>query len=195
LAFSSFTICILQFAICILHSDLLLRPAGCRMSSYQIRPFRPADREAILRLTVDSFGGVAIEKNAENLFGLINGKDWKWRKARQVDCELERDPGGAFVAEDQGKVVGYVTTYSDRESGVGYIPNLAVDSEQRGSGIGRALIERALEHFRQQGLANARIETLQQNPIGQHLYPSCGFREVARQIYYGLDLQSPSPGC
>jgi len=161
------------------------------MQTYSIRAYRPADRETILRLTVDSFVHVSIERNAENLFGVLNGKDWKWRKARQVDGDLDRDAQGAFVAESNGVIVGYITTYSDQESGIGYIPNLAVAADQRGSGIGRALIERALEHFRQQGLVNARIETLQQNPVGQHLYPSCGFREVARQIFYGLDLSSP----
>ena len=94
------------------------------------------------------------------------------------------------MADRSGEVVGYITTYCDREAGIGYIPNLAVDAQLRGSGIGRALIEEAIMHFRAQGMENARIETLQQNPIGQHLYPSCGFREVARQIYYGLDLKS-----
>jgi len=160
------------------------------MNSYNIRTYRASDREAILRLTVDSFVNVSIERNAESLFGAIHGKDWKWRKARQVDADLERDPQGVFVADRDGDVVGYITTYCDRETGVGYIPNLAVDAEQRGSGIGRALIEHAIAHFREQGMENARIETLQQNPIGQHLYPSCGFREVARQIFYGLDLKS-----
>jgi hypothetical protein len=30
----------------------------------------------------------------------------------------------------------------------------------------------------------SRIETLEQNPIGQHLYPSLGFQEFARQIHF-----------
>ena len=34
----------------------------------------------------------------------------------------------------------------------------------------------------------AKIETLDQNPIGQKLYPSLGFREVARQIHYAMRL-------
>ena len=42
----------------------------------------------------------------------------------------------------------------------------------------------------------AKIETLEQNPVGQALYPSLGFREVARQIHYAmrLDASTPSPG-
>ena len=34
----------------------------------------------------------------------------------------------------------------------------------------------------------AKIETLDQNPVGQALYPSLGFTEVARQIHYAMRL-------
>ena len=48
--------------------------------------------------------------------------------------------------------------------------------------------EHALQHFRDCGLTHAKIETLEQNATGQHLYTSLGFREVARQIHYVADL-------
>jgi ribosomal protein S18 acetylase RimI-like enzyme len=35
---------------------------------------------------------------------------------------------------------------------------------------------------------SAMIETMTHNPIGQHLYPSCGFEEIGRQIHYALKL-------
>ena len=34
----------------------------------------------------------------------------------------------------------------------------------------------------------AKIETLVQNPVGSHLYPSVGFQEVARQIHFAMPL-------
>jgi ribosomal protein S18 acetylase RimI-like enzyme len=92
------------------------------------------------------------------------------------------------VAEAGGRVLGYITTQVDRESGKGRIPNLAVDASARGQGIGRRLIEHALEYFRRQGLAFAMIETMENNPVGQRLYPSCGFEEVGRQIHYVCKL-------
>ena len=42
----------------------------------------------------------------------------------------------------------------------------------------------------------ARIETLAHNEIGQHLYPSLGFEEVARQVHFAMDLTNsaePAP--
>ena len=95
---------------------------------------------------------------------------------------------GIFVAEVEGVVVGYITTRFDREAGQGRIPNLAVASDWRGCGLGRRLIEHALEVFRREGLEYAVIETMAQNAIGEHLYPACGFQEVARQNHYARRL-------
>ena len=66
---------------------------------------------------------------------------------------------------------------------------MAVRAGLRGRGIGRKLIDAALGLFREAGLELARIETLDQNPIGQHLYPDFGFVEVARQIHFAMRLR------
>jgi ribosomal-protein-alanine N-acetyltransferase len=88
------------------------------------------------------------------------------------------------VAEDNGCVVGYITTWQDREAGIGHIPNIAIAPEYRGQGLGRVLIEHALAHFRASGLTHAKIETLAQNVVGNHLYRDLGFVEVARQVHF-----------
>jgi ribosomal protein S18 acetylase RimI-like enzyme len=157
-----------------------------------IRPFAPDDLPRIQAITVASFEGVSIDRNIEAQFGLVAGKDWRARKARDVTTDCEVQPEGVFVAEVDGEVVGYVTTRLDRFTGIGRIPNLAVDASRRGIGIGTRLIEHALQWMREQGMAMARIETLVQNERGQALYPRFGFREVARQIHYVLPLE-PTP--
>lgn len=155
----------------------------------QIRPYRESDREIIKAITTEAFSGVSIDHNLERLFGAIAGHDWRWRKARQIDDDIAAPGAAILVAEDEhGTVAGYVTTRIDQDSGVGLIPNLAVRADQRGRGLGRQLIEAALELFRSAGLQIARIETLDQNAVGQHLYPDCGFVEVARQIHYARRL-------
>ena len=98
------------------------------------------------------------------------------------------NPNGVFVAEGEGRIAGYITTLLDRDSGKGRIPNLAVTADCRGQGLGRQLIEHALDYFRRQGLVYAVIETMAQNEAGQHLYPACGFAEVARQIHFARKL-------
>lgn len=154
-----------------------------------IRPYCEADRDVIKAITVEAFDGVSIDQNIERHFGPVGCHDWCWRKARQIDDDIQALGSSIWIAEgDNQEILGYISTRIDRETGVGFIPNLAVRAGCRGEGIGRKLIEHAIDQFRRAGLAIARIETLDQNPIGQYLYPSCGFVEVARQIHFARQL-------
>jgi ribosomal protein S18 acetylase RimI-like enzyme len=154
-----------------------------------IRTYQPQDLSRIQEITVNSFEQVSIDRNIEQQFGFVNGRDWKERKARDVAADCDVQPDGVFVAEEEGAVAGYVTTRLDHFTGIGRIPNLAVDERFRGKGIGTALIEHAVQWMRQQGMDMAKIETLDQNDRGQALYPRCGFREVARQIHFVMPLR------
>jgi ribosomal protein S18 acetylase RimI-like enzyme len=158
------------------------------MTNVTIRPYRPDDLDAVKRLTVEAFDNVTLEKSVEDTLGILCGRDWRWRKARHLDEDAAANPAGIFVAEAEGRVVGYITTHVDREAGKGRIPNLAVAADFRGHGLGRRLIEHALDYFRREGLEYAMIETMAHNEVGQHLYPDCGFIEVARQIHYAMKL-------
>lgn len=154
-----------------------------------IRSFQPDDLPVIKEITVEAFDGVSIDQGIEHEFGIINGHNWQWRKGRHIDEDVEREPQGVFVAEVDGQIVGSISTWQDHEAGIGHIPNLSLRPEYRGQGIGRRLIEFALDRFRQNGLTHAKIETLVQNEVGKHLYQSLGFREVARQIHFLADLR------
>ena len=153
-----------------------------------IRPFRDEDLARVQQITVESFEPVSIDRNIERDFGRVAGRDWKQRKARDVATDCEVQPEGVFVAEEDGVVIGYITTRLDRVNGIGRIPNLAVDADYRGRSVGSDLIRHALAWMREQGMAMAKIETLDQNERGQALYPRFGFREVARQIHYVMPL-------
>jgi ribosomal protein S18 acetylase RimI-like enzyme len=155
-----------------------------------IRPYRPEDLARLQEITAQTFGPVSIDRNMEQLFGPFGQGGWQGRKVAAIadDCKLQ--PDGVFVAEDPQthKPIGYITTRLSQTSKIGWIPNLAVDPAYQGKGLGRALIQYAIDFFRQSGMEVAKIETLEQNPIGQGLYPTLGFKEVARQIHYAMRL-------
>ena len=114
---------------------------------------------------------------------------WQRIKGQVVASEVAANPAGCFVAEMEGRIIGYVTTVINPLAGRGTIANLAVSAAAQGKGAGRKLIERALEHFRSLGLVQARIDTLESNEVGKHLYPDVGFREVVREIHYFMCLK------
>ncbi len=167
-----------------------------RRPSPLIRPYRPDDRDAILDITVRAFDGVSIDQNIERRFGTIAGVGWQERKAGHLAADFAAEPEGIFVAECGGRVAGYVTTRSSPRTRIGHILNLAVHPDHQGRGLGRRLLEAALDHLRAAGMAYVRIETLEQNERCMALYPTFGFQEVARQIHYILplgDASSPPP--
>jgi ribosomal protein S18 acetylase RimI-like enzyme len=160
-----------------------------------IRPFRESDRDRLKTITAAVFGPAAVDYYLERRFGVIQGHDWRWRKVRHIDDDIRNNAGRIFVYDEParivgGGVVGYITVTVDREAGIGRIPNLAVAAAAQGRGIGRALVEHALEYLRSEGMMFARVETLDGNAAGQFLYPALGFEEIVRQIYYVTRLRA-----
>lgn len=153
-----------------------------------IRHYRPEDLRELRQITVDSFGAVALDQMLEDRLGVWNGRTWRDRKADHIDEDCAANPGGCFVAERSGQILGYITTRVDVLNSVGRIPNLAVVEAARGLGLGRRLIHHALDYFREQGVKVAKIETMASNVIGQNLYPSCGFQEIGRQVHFAMKL-------
>ncbi|MEP6571180.1 MAG: ribosomal protein S18-alanine N-acetyltransferase [Gemmatimonadota bacterium] len=67
----------------------------------------------------------------------------------------------------------------------GEVLNLAVAPEYRGVGIGRALLDAGLDHFRSCGVAEVFLEVRESNRHAQELYLANGFRPVGqRKSYY-----------
>ena len=154
-----------------------------------IRLYRPDDLPILKQLMVEVFDGVSMDQAMEREFGTVGGGDWKWHKARQLDVDVSRKEATIFVAEVDGQIVAFITTWQDQAAGIGHIPKLSVAKEFQGRGMGRKLIQQALDYFRQSGMTHAKIETVVQIETGNYLYRSVGFREIARQIHYVGDLR------
>ncbi len=89
-----------------------------------------------------------------------------------------------FVAEDgEGNIAGYICPMQVLDEG--QILDVAVLPACRGTGIGRLLVERALQTFRLQGASYVCLEVRPSNAAAQHLYSECGFvAEGRRKAYY-----------
>ncbi len=150
-----------------------------------IRSYVAADRERLKDITEQAFPAVSVDKLIEERYGVLNGTSWSVRKRQAIDDDCDANPDGIFVAEDDhGRIVGFISTRLWPETRMGWIPNIAVDPSCQGQGIGRRLIERALDYFRAEGMTHAKLETLANNEVGKHLYPALGFEELVSQIHY-----------
>lgn len=74
----------------------------------------------------------------------------------------------------------------------GYIEDIVVDRRYRRLGVGRALIQQAIEWARQKQLPGIMLETQNNNLAGCRLYESCGFELAGfdRCLYQGIDPAS-----
>jgi len=69
------------------------------------------------------------------------------------------EPEGCFVAVFGGKVVGLITSISF--GSVGWVGNVIVQSAHRGEGIGRELVERALDYLEKKGVTTVGLYAYQ----------------------------------
>jgi len=158
------------------------------VSELTIRRYKRRDRKIVLRITEESFGPFCLDGNIEERFGTVAGTTWQDRKRSGIDYDLRKNPEHTFVAEMDGRVVGYVSGRIYRSTSIGHVANMAVHPEYQGRGAGRKLLAAMIEHFRECGMRYARIETLEQNYKGRRFYPSVGFEEIGRQIFYFREL-------
>jgi ribosomal protein S18 acetylase RimI-like enzyme len=154
-----------------------------------IRPYQPSDLEILERLTVEGFVGVGVDYLIDQRWPGESPLSWGARKWRGTERDITSHPEWCFVAEQNGTVVGFITTTMSEATRQGHVNDMAVDAAWRGKGIGRKLILHALDVFRQHHLTIARIETLSGNAIGAHLYPSVGFELVTTQNHYAMRLE------
>lgn len=93
-----------------------------------------------------------------------------------------------FVAESEGKLVGFVQLYplfsSTRMKRYWLLNDLFVHENHRGQGFSKALIEKAKDMARSTDACGILLETEKSNDIGNKLYPSCGFERYDEVNFY-----------
>lgn len=98
----------------------------------------------------------------------------------QADAGILGPPG--FVWLEDGRVVGNVSLRRAASHGGWMIGNVAVDPQWRGRGIGRALLETAIQAAAQRGGLWVGLEVREDNPVALRLYEGLGFRVVGSSI-------------
>ena len=108
-----------------------------------------------------------------------------FRPSTMEDMEIWKkgpgfDPVGMFIAELNGEAVGRVQAYIDKErrEKKGFIRGLGVVPKYRRRGIGRKLVEKAIESIRERGMEEAQCYMRDDKPICKHLFESIDFKLI-----------------
>ncbi|NIF04399.1 GNAT family N-acetyltransferase [Chryseobacterium sp. Tr-659] len=92
---------------------------------------------------------------------------------------IENHDSEIFVAENEGKLTGFVQLYpifsSTRMQRYWLLNDLYVNESHRGKGYSKALIEEAKNLCRSSNACGVLLETGKSNDVGNQLYPACGF--------------------
>lgn len=135
---------------------------------FLIRPFVPADQEAARWLILQGLG---------EHFGFI---DESYNPDLNDIAASYLAAGHVFlVAELDGVLVGTGALITEAE-GIGRMVRVSVRREQRGKGLGRALVERLVMEARARRLRRILVETNRDWADATGLYRRCGFREYDR---------------
>ena len=103
-----------------------------------------------------------------------------------VRAFLARDDAGAFLAEDDGAVVGVVTWFLFpglyHAAHCATVDEAIVTRAHRGRGIGTALLRRTRAQLEDLGVAEIGISTGLENEDAQRLYRRLGFTDASLQL-------------
>lgn len=137
----------------------------------KIRKIRPADYSSLLKLWL-SCRGMGLNKRDDS--------------REEVERFLERNPGTCFAAEEGGRIVGAVMAGNDGRRG--YIYHTAVLPGCRGRGIGRALVDAAVESLREMGISKTALVVFARNEAGNAFWEKIGFHVRDDLVYRDLAL-------
>lgn len=107
----------------------------------------------------------------------------------QLEADWQRhltlEPAGVFIAELDGKPVG--TTATCRFGPVAWIAMVLVEKDFRGHGVGKALMNHALDYLDRSGVTSIRLDA---TPLGQPLYEKLGFAAEFNLTRYAGTLRT-----
>jgi ribosomal protein S18 acetylase RimI-like enzyme len=110
-----------------------------------------------------------------------------------ISTQLEDPDKAVLVADDNGDVIGYAYAavegydYMVLRGPAGVLHDIIVDPVCRGRGVGRLLLNAALEFFRSRGVPRVVLSTAEQNEAAQRLFAGAGFRRTMIEMTHELD--------
>jgi mycothiol synthase len=135
-----------------------------------IRSYEPADAEQVIAVNARAFAHHPEQ-------GAMDADDF----ARRTSADWF-DPAGLFVAERDGRIIGFHWTKVEDRVGEVYV--VGIDPDAQGGGLGTALTARGLRHLHEQGLPVVDLYVEGDNAPALAVYRNLGFQPHKKDILY-----------
>lgn len=160
------------------------------MSGISTRPYRPADRDAVLGFLA-AFQDFERQLHSSRRAGAGVAAPY----LAQITRKAAARSGALFVAEYDGDIAGLVVCWAEHDDDVtlvegarrfGYVSDIFVAPGHRGRGVGAALLAAAEGHLAGLGLSHVQLHVLAANADARAVYERSGYR--AYEIIYEKSL-------
>jgi ribosomal protein S18 acetylase RimI-like enzyme len=167
-----------------------------------LRQARDGDLEAVDALTVESYRPIQesyVEMVGEECYEVVRLEPeltWEQRKIQQNRRLYDEHPEQLWVLEENGDVFGFVSFWLFPDKSYGHIDNNGLRADRVGQGWATFMYRHVLEHFREQGLRFAHVDTgLDDAHIpARRAYEATGFDRQVPTVDYWQDLSLENPG-
>ena len=99
---------------------------------------------------------------------------------------IARNPRTSFVAAQDGELIGAIMCGHDGRRG--YIYHNCVRADRQGEGIGRALVEAALDALKAEGIHKVALVVFDRNEKGNAFWEKIGFTTREDLVYRNRSL-------
>lgn len=158
-----------------------------------IRSLCDADLDTLLEIAVAAWTPIfeSFRQILEpNLFEIVFPQ-WEMEKKRQIEAACRGEHGvNVYVAELDGKVVGFITYRLDQRIRIGEISNNAVYPQNQGSGIGTVMYKHVLAKMKEGGMKCAKVCTGgdPSHAPARRAYEKVGFSRALPSVDYYQEL-------
>src|SRR5215469_17016362 len=152
-----------------------------------IRPYVEADRASVTH-AIDELQ--RVEETAHPGTRRL-GLDVAEAYLDRILQRAEERQGAVLVAEAEGRVVGFIAFRVNSHDSVtetpvytryGYVSDIEIDKDWRGSGLAQRLLKAAERHFAGLGVERMRLSVLANNGRARRAYAKYGFAELDLEL-------------
>jgi len=99
---------------------------------------------------------------------------------------IERNPNTCFIAQTHDKLIGVILCGNDGRRG--YIYHVAVSPTYRKRGIGKSLVDVALNALKNEHITKVALVVFRSNDLGNEFWSSIGFETRDDLIYRNISI-------